>query len=85
MGKNTPVGSASVVLEAEESTVAPGLDRLQSARQQPVDEAEDGPWIIWYLHPWYNEWWSEMYRTYQSAIIRWRETGGYLCKNHTPV
>jgi hypothetical protein len=26
-----------------------------------------------------------MFHTYQSAVIRWRETGGYLCKNHTPV
>jgi len=46
MGKDTSVGSASAILEAEEPTVAPGLDRLQSPRQQPVNQAQDGPWVM---------------------------------------
>lgn len=46
MGKDTSVGSASAVLEAEEPATAPGLDRLQSPRQQPVNQAQDGPWVM---------------------------------------
>jgi hypothetical protein len=85
MGKNIETGSASAVITPKEPTIAPGLDRLQGSGQQPVNEAQDGTWIICYLHPRFNEWWPEMFYTYQSAVIRWRETGGYLCKNHTPV
>lgn len=46
MGENIAIGSASSVLEAKEPTTAPGLTRLQSSRQQPVNQAQDGPWVI---------------------------------------
>lgn len=46
MGENIAIGSASRVLEAKEPTTAPGLTRLQSPRQQPVNQAQDGPWVI---------------------------------------
>ena len=85
MGTNIETGSASAIATPEKPATHPGVNRLQGSGEQSVDQAQDGAWIIWYLHPWYNEWWPEMFYTYQSAVIRWRETGGYLCKNHTPV
>lgn len=46
MGENIEIGSTSSVLEAEEPTTAPGFTRLQSPRQQSVNQAQDGPWVI---------------------------------------
>lgn len=85
MGTHTETGPTDSILEATQPTVAPGFDRLQGSGQQPVDQAQDGPWVVWYIHPAYGEYWAEWFFTYASALIRWHETGGYLCKNHTPV
>ena len=46
MGEDIEIGSASSVLEAEEPATAPGSTRLQSPRQQSVNQAQDGPWVM---------------------------------------
>ena len=46
MGENIKTGSASAVITPEEPATHPGVDRLQGIGQQPVDQAQDGPWVI---------------------------------------
>lgn len=85
MGTHLETGPATPVLEDSQPTTCPGADRLQGAGQQSIDQAQGGTWVVLYIHPAYGEYWDEWFYTYASALIRWRETGGYLCKNHTPA
>lgn len=84
MGKNITTGSASAGLTAEEPTTCPGLDRLQTTGQQSVDEAQDGPWVVWASGQDYA-WTPTFYPTRESALNAWVFSGGYVCKNLTPV
>ena len=85
MEQDLDAGQTDSGVAVESTTTPTGNDRLPPDGETPVRASMEGSWIIWYFHPRYNEWWPEMFYTYQSAIIRWRETGGYLCKNHTPA
>ena len=46
MGTHTETGPTDSILEATQPAVAPGSDRLQGAGQQPVNQAQDGPWVM---------------------------------------
>lgn len=83
MGENITFGSTSAVLEAKEPATHAGLDRLQSAGQQSVNQAQDGTWVVWVNVP---RWIPHFFHRWGDAYDFWIERpGSYLCKNHTPV
>lgn len=46
MGQDYTIGSTNRSAAVAELPSAPGVTRLQVSRQQPVDQAQDGPWVV---------------------------------------
>lgn len=87
MGPYTETGSASTVAERAQPEAGSGVDRLQGSGQQPVNQAQDGTWVV--VTPvWdgYHRSFYALFSTWGAAYDYWRDRpGSYLCKNLTPV
>jgi hypothetical protein len=46
MGQNYSFGSADHSTATAEPPTQTGLDRLQITRQQSINQAQDGPWVV---------------------------------------
>lgn len=84
MGENIEAGPTGTCVATEEPTTQSGVTRLQTTGQQSVDQAQNGPWIVWELVAWQG-YMPIKFSRYIDAVRYWARNGGYLCKNHTPV